>query len=192
MENTFEYIIKQKSEGKVLLKKILLVILYAAISILLTGIMLAYASIAVFVPMIVFIVALTAALAFVTWRFVSIEYEITIGGGDMIITKIYGKSIRKTLLNIDVNSFSEIGVYDDDAYEEISKLSIQENLLCLSSLSAPDVYYGIYEKGQDRCIIYFDAPERAVGLLKKTNSGAFRASDKRMKALQQNRKESEQ
>ena len=65
-------------------------------------------------------------------------------------------------------------------------------LLCLSSLSAPDVYYGIYEKGQDRCIIYFDAPERAVGLLKKTNSGAFRASDKRMKALQQNRKESEQ
>lgn len=192
MDNAFEYIIKQKNEGKVLLKKVLLILLYAAIAILLTAVTLAYASIAVFIPMAVFIIALTAALAFVTWRFVSIEYEISIGGGDMIITKIYGKSIRKTLLNIEINSFSEIGVYDDSAYEEISKLSIQQNLLCLSSLAAPDVYYGIYEEGQDRCIIYFDAPERAVELLKKTNSGAFRASDKRMKAQQQNRKESEQ
>jgi len=192
LDNAFEYIIKQKNEGKVLLKKVLLILLYAAIAILLTAVTLAYASIAVFIPMAVFIIALTAALAFVTWRFVSIEYEISIGGGDMIITKIYGKSIRKTLLNIEINSFSEIGVYDDSAYEEISKLSIQQNLLCLSSLAAPDVYYGIYEEGQDRCIIYFDAPERAVELLKKTNSGAFRASDKRMKAQQQNRKESEQ
>jgi len=183
-DNSFEYIIKQKNEGKVLFKKIALIALYVAVALLLTGLMLGYASIAIFIPMTVFIIAITAAIAFITWRFVSLEYEILIGGGDMIVTKIYGKSIRKTILNISINSFYEIGEYDDEAYEEISKLSIQSNLICLSSLAAPDVYYGIYEEDKDRCIIYFDAPSRAIELLKRSNSGAFHTAEKRRKNKQ--------
>jgi hypothetical protein len=125
--------------------------------------------------------AFTAFIAFVTWRFVCIEYEVVIGGGDIIITTIYGKGFSKKLLNLPISALSEIGVYDDKAYGEISKLSLQRDYVCISSLSAPNVYYALFEDEKDQCILYFDAPERAVELLKKNNSAAFRASERRMK-----------
>ena len=86
---------------------------------------------------------------------------------------------RKQILNLSTLSFSEIGEYDDQAYDAVSALSLQKNYVCISSLSAPDVYYALFEEGKDQCILYFDAPARAVELLKKQNSGAFRASAKR-------------
>lgn len=179
-ENSFEYIIKQKSEGKILLKKIALIVLYVLFPIILAVLTVAFASPAVFIPLFILIIALTALLAFITWRFASVEYEVIIGGGDIIITTIYGKGFRKLLLNKGINSFSEIGEYNDRAYEDICKLSLQKNYICLSSLSAENVYYAIFEEDTDQCILYFDAPDQAVALLKRHNSGAFRASEKRI------------
>ena len=102
------------------------------------------------------------------------EYEVVLGGGDLMITVIYGKGFTKRLLNIPINSISELGEYDDAAYKSVSKLSLQKNYICMSSLSAPDIYYAVFDEGKDRCILYFDAPERAIEILKKQNSAAFR------------------
>lgn len=180
-ENSYEYIIKQKNEGAALAKKIGAAAAYVAVAILLSTLSLIFPPPYVRFPLVLLSIALTALLIFITWRFLCVEYEIIIEGGDIIITAIYGRGFRKPLLNLSINSFSEIGEYDDAAFEEISKLSLQKNLICLSSLSAPSVYYAIYEEDKDRCILYFDAPARAVELLKKHNSGAFRASANRMK-----------
>ena len=150
----------------------------AAILILLT---VAFAPSALYLPIIMLIAAFTAFFAFVSWRFVCVEYEVIIGNGDIIFTAIYGKGFRKQLLNMSINSFSEIGEYDDKAYDAISRLSLQKNYICLSSLSAENVFYALFEEDKDQCIIYFDAPERAVELLKKENSGAFRAGLNRIK-----------
>ena len=103
-----------------------------------------------------------------------------IGGGDLLITAIYGRSIRKKRINVSVSSILEIGEYGDGAFEEISKLSLQKNYLCISSLSSPNMYYAIFDEDKDRSILYFDATNEAIALLKRYNSGAFRASDKRM------------
>ena len=110
-----------------------------------------------------------------------VEYEVVIGGGDLLITTIYGRSIRKKAINVSVASIIEIGEYGDGAFEEISKLSLQKNYLCISSLSSPNMYYAIFDEDKDRSILYFDATGEAIALLKKYNGGAFRASDKRMK-----------
>ena len=126
------------------------------------------------------IFAFTAVLVFATWRFTCVEYEIAISGTDIMITVLYGKGISKKILNMPLNAISEIGEYNDAAYEEISKLSIQNNHICISSLSAPDIYYAIYEEEKERCIVYFDVTEEAVELLKKHNPSAFRMSAKRI------------
>lgn len=181
-ENSYEYIIKQKNEGKALLKKILLFGSYFIFFGILSLLIFFFSPPALFVPLCLIATALTAFYIFVTWRFVFIEYEVIIEGGDILFLILYGGGFRKPLLNLPVNSFSEIGEYDDHAYEEISKLSLQKNHIILSSLSAPSIYYALYEEGEDQCIVYFDAPQRAVELLKKLNSGAFRASAKRMSA----------
>ena len=179
-ENSCEYIIKQKNEGKVLAKKLGMIAGYVALALLLSALNLAFAPNELKPIFFIFIAVAVALIAFISWRFVCVEYEIVIGGGELTVTLIYGKSVSKRLLCRPLNSFSEIGEYDDRAFEEISKLSMQKNYVCLSSLSAPLVYYGIFEEENERHIIYFDVTERAAELLKKQNPSAFRASAKRI------------
>ena len=135
----------------------------------------------VMIPLILLAVVLTAVIALVTWKLTSVEYEIIVGGGDLIITTIYGRSLRKQTLNLSVAAISEIGEYDDGAYEEMSKLSLQRNYLCISSLSSPNMHYALFDEDKERCILYFDATSEALALLKRYNSGAFKASEQRMK-----------
>jgi hypothetical protein len=180
LDNSYEYIIKQKAEGAALVKRVILALGYVCLSALLILLAIGFAPIELYVPLILLILAFVAFIAFVSWRFVCLEYEVTIAGGDLMITTIYGRGFSKKLLNRPINSFSEIGEYDDRAFQEISKLSLQKNYVCLSSLSAPSVYYALFEEEKDQCILYFDAPERAVEILKKSNSAAFRASDRRL------------
>lgn len=178
-DNSYEYIIKRKAEGDLLVKRIAAVVGYAVFFTLLTVSALAIIP-SLFIPALLLICCLTAFLVFTTWRFLCIEYEIVISNGDIVITRLYGKGSRKMIFSSPISSLSEIGEYDDKAYEEISKLSLQKDLVCLSSLSAPEVYYAIFEETDERGIIYFDAPARAVELLKKHNAAAFRASAKRI------------
>lgn len=175
-----EYIIKQKAEGRALAKKIGFIVGYVIIFSFLCMVTFLYLPSELYIIIYPVIFAFTAFLVFVTWRFTCIEYEVVISGGDVIITLLYGKGISKKILNMPVTSFSEIGEYDDAAYEEISKLSMQKNHVCVSSLSADRLYYAIYEEEKERCILYFDATEDALTLLQKLNPSAFRASAKRM------------
>ncbi len=179
-ENSCEYIIKQKNEGKALAKKLGMIASYVALALLLSALNLTFAPTELRLIFFIFIAIAVALTVFITWRFVCVEYEVVIGGGELTVTVIYGKSVSKRLLCRSLSSFSEIGEYDDRAFEEISKLSMQKNYVCISSLSAPLVYYGIFEEENERHIIYFDVTERAAELLKKQNASAFRASAKRI------------
>ena len=179
LENSYEYIIKQKAEGGLLLKRIAAVVGYVTFFLVLTATALALAP-SIFVITLLLICCVTAFLVFATWRYLCIEYEIVISSGEIVITRLYGKGSRKMIFSSPISSLSEIGEYDDKAYEEISKLSLQKNHVCLSSLSAPEVYYAIFEESDERGIVYFDAPTKAVELLKKHNAAAFRASARRM------------
>lgn len=178
-DNSYEYIIKKKAEGDLLVKRIAAVVGYVLFFFLLTAFTLAVIP-SLLIPALLLICCLTALLVFITWRFLCIEYEIVISNGDIVITRLYGKGSRKMIFSSPISSLSEIGEYDDKAYEEISKLSLQKDHVCLSSLSAPEVYYAIFEEADERGIVYFDAPARAVELLKKYNAAAFRASAKRI------------
>ena len=182
-ESSCEYIIKQKAEDAALLKRIGLCSCYVAVALLLSILNLAFAPKELKLLFFAIIAVVIAIAVFISWRFVCIEYEVIISGGDITVTTIYGKSLTKTLLSRPVNSFSEIGEYDESSFEEISKLSIQKDYVCISSLSAPLIYYAIFEEENERHILYFDVTEKAISLLKKSNSSAFRASERRMSGL---------
>ncbi len=179
-DNSYEYMIKQKSEGAALIKKLSAAALYLVFAIVTCTLSIIFPPIELRLFCLFLSVAATAFLIFVTWRFLCVEYEFLIESGDLTVTIIYGKLSRKKLLRVPISSISEMGDYNDEAYEEISKLSIQKNYICLSSLSAPTVFYALFDEEKDRCILYFDVTERAAELLKKLNSGAFRAAAKRV------------
>ena len=165
-----EYLIKQRSTAK----KIIFISIYILIFAVPTAISFLEASANSFIPIILISLFLSLLTAFITWRFANIEFEFVIEGGEFKISKIYGKSIKKTLLIIPISSFVEIGTYGEEEYEQLSKLSLQKNLICVSSLDAEEMYYAIYSEGEDKCIIYFEATQKALEILRRYNSSAFK------------------
>ena len=174
---TLEYIIKQKNEGKVVMKKLLFILgvllLFVSLAVLLLNL---FAPV-LYLPFILLDLALCAMIFFIAWRFFSVEYEIILSGGDISLTVIYGKSVRKRLAIIPINSLSELGVYDDTAYERLCRASLQKNYLFVSSMAAPTIYYAIFEEGKERCVLYFETDERGINYLKQKNSSAARAGN---------------
>lgn len=170
-----EYIVKQKNQGKALFKKIAAVCGYVLLLGILDFLIFALAPPLLYIPLQIMAIAFVTVVVFVTWRFLCVEFEIVIGGGELCITTIFGRSVTKRLVSVPISSISEIGVYDDAAYEKLSAMSLQRNHVCISSLSAPEIFYAIYDDGKDRCVIYFETNERGISILKQQNPQAFRA-----------------
>ena len=182
-ENSCEYIIKEKNEGKVLLKKLGMLAAYVLLALTLTVLNLNFAPVELRLLFFALIVIAVGITVFVTWRFVCVEYEVIISGGELTVTALYGKSISRRVISKSLNSFSEMGDYDDRAFEEISKLGMQKNYLCISSLSAPRIYYAIFEEEKERHILYFDVTDKAAELLQKQCASAHRASMRRINKI---------
>lgn len=172
-----EYIIKQKNEGAVLFKKISVILGYVLLALLLCVTVIALAPPLLYLPFFCAVAAFMGITVFATWRFFCVEYEIVIGNGELCATAIYGRSTTKKLLSVSISDLEEIGVYDDDAYERLCTLRLQKDLQCISSLSAPEMYYAIYTEDKKRCVIYFETDERGISILKRTNPSAFRKAN---------------
>ena len=173
-----EYIIKQKCEGRALLKRLLAIVGYIALAALLLLIIALLSPPLFYLPFFLIAAALVATVIFVTWKFLSVEYEIIIGNGEMCASVIYGRSITRRLLSIGIHDITEIGAYDDEAYVRLCSLSLQKNVICISSLSAPEIFYAIYDDGRDRCVLYFETDERGLSILKRDNPSAFKVKRK--------------
>lgn len=174
---TLEYIIKQKNEGKVLIKKICAVLCYVLLFAVLAWVIGSFSAPLLQIPFLLVDVIFCAMIAFVSWRFLCVEYELVFSGGEMTATVIYGRSIRKRVMSVAINALIEVGIYDDGAYERLSGMSLQKNFIYVSSMSAETIYYAIFDDGKDRCVVYFETDERAIKLIKQSNSGAVRAGN---------------
>ena len=174
---TLEYIVKQKNEGEIIIKKLGFLCALLLLFISLLALILNLAAPTFFIPFVLLDVALCAMIFFAVWRFFCVEYEIVFGGGEINLTVIYGRSTRKRLTTIQVNSLIEVGIYDNDAYEKLCRASLKKNYICVSSMAAPVMYYALFDEGKERCIIYFEADERAIKYLKMNNSSALRAGN---------------
>ena len=172
-----EYIVKRKTEGKLLWQKIAMIAGYCLLFVILALLILNLAPPLLHIPFFLINLAFCALVAFGSWRFLCQEYEIVLSGGEISVTLIYGKSIRRKLLSIPINSLIELGIYDEKAYEKLCRSSLNKNYICVSSLSAPTIYYALFDMEKERSIIYFEADERAVKYLNQQISAAARAGN---------------
>ena len=171
---TFEYIIKQKNEGSVIRNKVLAILGYVFVFFTLALLIINLFAPLLHIPFLLIDLALCAMIAFISWRFLCVEFEIVIGGGELTLTKLYGKSIRKRMTSIPIDSLSEVGIYDDEAYEKLCAASLKKNYIAGSSMSAPVIYYALFDEDKDRCVLYFEIDERGLKKMRTENPGAFR------------------
>ena len=175
--SVLEYIIKRKNDGSLLRARVFLIIGYILLFLTLISLILYLAPPILYIQFFLLAIAFCAIIIFISWRFVCPEYEIILSGGEMTVTVIYGKSIRKRMLCLPINSLLEFGYYDDNVYEKLCKSSLKKNYICISSLSSPAIYYALFDIGKERSVLYFEADERAIKYLRQQNSAAARAGN---------------
>lgn len=164
--NQYEYIVKQKSEGTWKFRRLMMITLYVVFN-------LAYllAFLLTFPWPVAFLPLLDWALIFFTWRYVCPEYEYATLSGEITFTTIFGGKTRKELFRINIRDFAKIAPYDEAAEAYVTAQKCTRDFRCMSSLQAPDLYYGIFTLGEDKCVVYFEATEKALKIMKYYNAG---------------------
>jgi hypothetical protein len=166
--NYFEYSVEAKVEGKLKLKRMLLIALYILFPVV-------FFTILCMVKLFMlgcFLVLFTAILWFFTWRYVQIEYEYQIVKGEMTFAKVYGGKSRREFLKVRIQDMSIVAPYNDEYKARADAADVK--YYAVSSMSSPDVYFGLFkdEKTKETSVIFFEATSKMVKLSKFYNSSA--------------------
>ena len=174
--STYEFAVDQKIEGRWLLARIALIAFYILVG---AGLLLAGFGTRIFVPLLALTPVLIWILVFVTWRYVSVEYEYSITSGILTFAKIYGNRSRRVMLELDLRQASRIAPLDSEEHAAFAKAWHPEReYSAISSLRAPDIYFILFEhnnkkdKEKRRTIFYFEATGRALQICRFYNPSA--------------------
>ena len=167
---TFEFTTTQKTYGIWLVKKIALIISYIAfvITVLIVGFLSRIG-----LPLLAFTPLATWILIFITWRYVSVEYECSMTSGQFTFAKVYGSKTRKVIFETEIKAMSLIAPYTDEYLKKAEAFRPTEEYCALSSPKADNQYFAIFEnKDAKRVIFIFEANKRCLDIMKFYNSTA--------------------
>ena len=161
------YGVKKKLEGEYALKRTLMILGYVLFAL---GYAVFFIS-ANILPIIALLPVFTWILTFFTWRYVSIEYEYYILDGEFSMLEVYGSKSMRELCHVRVSAMKVIAPYHDTNKAEADAIPAVRRIEGVSTMSAPDIYYGIFEdeSGED-CVVFFEVTEKALKVLKYYNS----------------------
>ena len=167
--NFVNYGVKKKSEGGLRAKKALLIFGYIMF-VALFGALCFGVIFPVKVPMLfMFVIVFTAAIVFFTWRYVQIEYEYIILDGEFRMLEVYGSKSMRTLVSTRVSGMTAIAPYDHAHKAAADAVPPSNRIEAVSSMSAPDIYYAIFRDGDEDFVIFFEAIEKTLKVLRYYN-----------------------
>ncbi len=106
-----------------------------------------------------------------TIRYVQIEYEYIIKGGNMTVNHVYGRKQRREWMPPAlISSFDFIKPYEGEAKELADSKDIVNRYCAVATLSCPDNYCAVFtnEKGE-KCAVIFQATNKALQIMKFLN-----------------------
>ena len=164
--------VKKKPAGTLKRNRILLVCGYVLFGVLYAMFFLGMLGVPIKLPMgITFLPLLIWIAVFFTWRYVSVECEYQILDGEMRAMEIYGSKNMRELCRVRVSAMEKIAPYRDEYKAEADAIPENCRCACVSSMDAPDLYYAIFtDKDSDRCVLFFEATEKTLKVLRYYNS----------------------
>jgi hypothetical protein len=171
---TYEKIVKVKNTGKHLAKKISLIMSY----VLLFSVWLAAALRNIgnksFVLILLAGALVTFSVIILTWKYTQLEYEYSFWYGHLSIAKIYGKKKRKTIIDTDVKDLLIIAPATDEYIAKAEHFDLRSRVIAVSDENADNIWLTV-TGGEDehRILIFFEADERSLTMLKNTNPISF-------------------
>lgn len=160
----YERIIKVKDSRQIAKRiiGIMLYVLYLAIWVM-AGIFNPERSILIFLAGILSCIL----IILITKKYLSVEYEYCFCQSTLTISKIYGKSKRKTLIEVDMPKLALICPASDEGIQRAEHLKPERRIISVSSEYASDIYLLVTgEENEPRILIFIEADERALTILK--------------------------
>ena len=165
----YEKVIKRKNNRSRIMAKLLTVIGYVGFDLLwlLAAIRTKYN-----IGVLALAVISTVFLVLFTWRFFALEYEYSFVGGELTISKIYARRLRRQVFCEDLANAVMIAPATDENISRIEHLEIESSIHAISSPNAESIWFCLFEqeKTQVRSCIYLDTDERMIRLFKQYNS----------------------
>ncbi len=164
---TYEYVVSAKKKPTLRLARALALTGYVLYVVILFVIGFATSILA---PMLAFVPLTTWILVWLTWRYVSVEYEYSLTGGVMTLSKIYGGRTRRRVADITVKDASLIAPFEGDYITRAERYAPERTVDLTVDLQRPNVYLMLYETAeQRRGILYFEATDKALRILSYYN-----------------------
>ncbi len=109
-------------------------------------------------------------LILLTRKYLSVELEYSFIGGFFTVSKIYGKSMRKVILDIDLKTCISIALDTDDARARAASMCSSDLLDLSCPASQEDTCVAVWESDKVRGGVLFTADERTLKILYRANA----------------------
>ena len=161
----YERIIKQKCVGRVLLWRIVGYSVYVVFALLWVIPILE----SLLHPLMIALAVLTTLmLVLLSRKYLHAEYEYVFVGGELTVSKIYGKKKRRSLLSVNLRDALLIAPADEEGLERAEALLPTKVISALGDPDTANALCVVFEKEkQVRCLLFIESDERTVSVCRR-------------------------
>ena len=161
--NTFEFVVDEKAEGKRKLVKVLGRL--GLISIIVAWVIFSFLT----YPGFAILAVVYLGLVLYFWKIFNCELEYSMTSGIMTFSRIYGGMKRKKVLDLFIKDMREIAPRTPESDAKLHGCGIAKTYSFSSHSTADDQYYALFEKDGQLCVVYFEATEKTLKILRYYN-----------------------
>lgn len=166
--NFFEHSVAEKAEGKRKTVKILgRAGLLAVVAAFVVVCFITFPPVAI-VAMVLLPVILTL------WKKFNCDFKYVIEGASITFYYVYFASKKpKEILKVIIKDFHEVAPRTAESDAKIKADGYNKVYMFASSSNAVDQYYATFEQNGEKCVVYFEAVEKSLKLLRYYNSNTI-------------------
>ena len=171
--NFTEFTVEAKSEGKYKRLKMLRMLILAVWVCLVLVLMFTVGGVFVFVGALLLATG-SWFLYYITAPMALTEFRYSLLSGDMIFDKFLGgRKYIPDLLRVRVSEMTQIAPYEGDYKAQADAGDIKNRYEFCSSLQASDLYFAVFTQNGEKSVVFFDATEKALKIMKFLNKEAI-------------------
>lgn len=103
------------------------------------------------------------------WKIFNCELEYSMTSGIMTFSRIYGGLKRKKVLELTIKDFRGIAPRTADSDAKLKAQGVAKTYMFASHSTAEDQYYATFEENGILCVVYFEATEKTLKILRYYN-----------------------
>lgn len=161
--NTFEFVVDERPEGK--RKAIKFWGRFGLIAFIAAWVIVSLCTI--FYLAVLPLAMLGVVLYF--WKIFNCELEYSMTSGIMTFSRIYGGLKRKKVLELTIKDFRGIAPRTAESDAKLKAQGVAKTYMFASHSTAEDQYYAIFEENGILCVVYFEATEKTLKILRYYN-----------------------